>query len=195
MHYYTLDKEIRKSAYVLLTVISLGLPSIFDIFKTFFGFSESYGFSISFGVTFGVLYYLLDRFVWKWIAFLLNIPDLNGTWDAEGISSYKDPNTGENFRFQMEVIIKQTFTKIEVFTETKDSTSVSTMASICTQHAVPIFRYSFDNIPKNKSNDELQRHPGLIELRIKNLNLLEGDYFSGKHRLRYGELVYKRSKK
>ena len=94
----------------------------------------------------------------------------------------------------MQVIIKQTFTKIEVFAETKDSTSRSTMASICTQHAVPIFRYSFENIPKNNANDELQRHPGLIELRVKSNDLLEGSYFSGKHRLRYGELIYKRKK-
>lgn len=194
MHYYTLDKEIRKTAYVILTIISLVLPSLFDTFKTFFGVSESFGFSLSFGTTFAILYFLLDRFIWKWISFIISIPDLNGTWDAEGISSFKDPNTGEDIHFKMQIIIKQTFTKIEVFTETKDSTSRSTMASICTQHAVPIFRYSFENTPKNKANDELQRHPGLIELRIKNNDLLEGDYFSGKHRLRYGELIYKRNK-
>lgn len=194
MHYYTLDKEVRKSAYVVLTIIALGLPSFFDSFKTFFGLSVSIGFSLSFGTIFGILYFLLDRVVWKWISSLINIPELDGIWDAEGISSFKDPVTGENYHFQMQVIIKQTFTKIEVFTETNDSTSRSTMASICTQHAVPIFRYSFENIPKNNANDELQRHPGLIELRVKSNELLEGSYFSGKHRLRYGELIYKRKK-
>ena len=195
MHYYTIDKEIRKSAYIILTIISLSLPTFINELRTLFGLSKDFGFSISFGTIFGFLYFILDRWAWQWISKLINIPNLNGKWNAEGISSYKDSQTGENYKFDMEVIIRQTFSKIEIFTETLDSTSRSTMASICTEHAVPIFRYSFENIPKNKSNEELHRHPGFIELRIKNDNLLEGDYFSGKHRLRYGELIYKRNTK
>jgi hypothetical protein len=66
------------------------------------------------------------------------------------------------------------------------------MASIELQHAVPVFRYGFDNTPKNMANAELQRHPGMMDLRISSSDLLEGDYFSGKHRLRYGELVIRR---
>jgi hypothetical protein len=69
------------------------------------------------------------------------------------------------------------------------------MASISTQHAVPIFRYSFENTPKSKASEELQRHPGLIELRIKENNSMQGDYFSGKHRLRFGELTLKKVNK
>ena len=193
MHYYTLDTEIRKKVYIIITLISLSFPTLFENFRGFFGIPSHFGFPISFGAIFSLLFFIQDKFVWKLFGKI--IPNLNGTWNASGISSYKDPTTGENFKFQMEVIIRQTFSKIEVHTETEDSTSRSTMASICSQHAMPIFRYSFENTPKNKADDELQRHPGLIELRIKNKKLLQGDYFSGKHRLGYGELTYKRSLK
>lgn len=188
MHYYTLDTEIRKKVYVIITLISLSFPAFFESIRSIFGIPAHFGFPLSFSIIFSLFFFVQDKFIWKLFGKL--IPNLNGSWKANGISSYKDPNTGENFKFEMEVIIKQTFSKIEIYTETIDSTSRSTMASICTQHAMPIFRYSFENTPKNKADEELQRHPGLIELRIKKKNLLEGDYFSGKHRLRYGELIY-----
>ena len=35
MHYYTIDKEIRKSAYIILTIISLSLPTFINEFKNF----------------------------------------------------------------------------------------------------------------------------------------------------------------
>ena len=193
MHYYTLDTEIRKVIYIMITLISLSIPILFESLKNIFGIPEEIGFPLSFGAIFSFIFLIQDKLTWKLFGNL--IPNLNGTWDASGVSSYKDPKTGENLEYQMEVKIKQTFTKIEIYTETKDSTSRSTMASICTQHAVPIFRYSFENTPKNKADEELHRHPGLIELRIKDKNHLEGDYFSGKHRLRFGELIYKRKSK
>lgn len=124
-----------------------------------------------------------------------NLPDLNGDWVADGTSSYADPNTGENLKFRMNVKIKQTFSQIEFFTETENSTSRSFMASIETNHAVPIVRYGFDNTPKNMSDAALQRHPGMMELRVSATDKLEGDYFSGKHRLRFGELTIRRGKK
>jgi len=174
--------------HVGIAVIALSLPTFWPAIRTIFGISPKYGFPLTFSLSYATLFFIFDRFIWRWVTGLIHIPDLNGTWEAKGKSSYIDPTTQRPFEYSMTVIIKQTFADIEIYTETSDSTSRSSMASISTKHAVPIFRYSFDNTPKNLSNAELQRHPGMMELRIHGKNELKGDYFSGKHRLRYGEI-------
>ena len=118
---------------------------------------------------------------------LILIVNLDGKWKAEGESSFKDEN-GKNLKYDIDIIIKQTFTKIEVFGETKESTSRSTMVSIELSRAQPIVQYTFEYTPKNMANEELQRHSGLVNLRIESENMMSGDYFSGKPRLRFGEL-------
>lgn len=192
MHEYSLDTEVRRKVHGYLVIIAMSAPTFFESCRTFLGLSPQLGIPISFGALYGVLFFLYDRILWRHCPTFFPIPNLNGKWKAEGVSSFQNPDTGENFRFTMDVIIKQTFSHIEVFTQTGDSTSRSTMANISTQHAVPIFRYTFENTPKSMANEELQRHPGMIELRIETEDCLKGDYFSGKHRLRYGELTLRR---
>ena len=189
MHPYSIDTNVRQMVFFILGVISFVVPSFVgsDWVTRVVGNKLSYPFSVS--ATFGGLFLLFDHFLWKRIQFLLHIPNLNGTWIARGISSYEDPASGKPLEFEMAYQIKQTFTRIEICGDTDKSTSRSTMASLEIDHAVPIFRYAFENIPRNMSDSELQRHPGLIELRLNENNKMRGDYFSGKHRLRYGELT------
>jgi SMODS-associating 2TM, beta-strand rich effector domain len=188
MHDYSIDTHIRRTVYVVIALIALGVPAYIAEVAAPLNIPDSLKFPLSFGVIFSLMAFLFDRFVWKWLPPLHGVPDLSGRWRATGVSSYQDPQTGENARFSMDIRIRQTFSRIEVFTETADSTSRSFMASIETQHAMQLFRYGFDNIPKNMSNAELQRHPGMMDLRLISGTRMEGDYFSGKHRLRYGSL-------
>jgi len=192
MHSYSIDTNIRRVVHVAIAFMSLLIPSLIGKSLPYISLSEGFGFSISFGTIFGILYYLFDFVLWKKITSITSVPDLNGKWEAKGNSSYINPETNENYTFEMTFFIKQTFSKIEISSETENSTSRSVMAGLSTQHAVPIFRYTFENIPKNMADPDLQRHPGLIELRILSKNEMSGDYFSGKHRLNYGELVVRR---
>jgi hypothetical protein len=202
MHSYSLDTDARKWVYVALGVTAFALPAgisqVSTWFQSVFASLPVLSWPLSFGATFGVVFFAFDRYLWRTRLFsrLHGVPVLQGTWNVEGISSYQlDPETqAPNHRFKMIVVIRQTFTRIEVFTETDDSTSRSTVAGICLNHARPLFRYAFENTPKNKANQGLQRHPGLTELRVNSKTELQGDYFSGKHRLRYGELTFKRSR-
>lgn len=189
MHPYSLDNSIRRWVYITIAIISLSIPQYFEELQVLFGIAKPVGITISFGAIFGIIYFLFDNFIWKLLIYTKTVISLDGKWNVKGISSYKDEN-GKNFTFDMYVIIKQTFTKIEIYTETESSTSKSNMASIELNHAQPIFQYTFENIPKNMANDELQRHPGLMKLRIESNTAMSGDYFSGKHRLRYGELTF-----
>lgn len=177
-----------------MVIIALSIPTFFQSVKPMLGLPPRYGFPLTFGSLYAGMFFLFDKWVWRAFSTILGIPNLNGKWKGTGRSSYEDPTTGKNYEFTMDVTIKQTFSAMEVFTQTGDSTSRSTMASLCTQHAVPIFRYAYENAPKNMANAELQRHPGLIELRIEDSNRMSGDYFSGKHRLRFGELTLERQK-
>lgn len=187
MHPYSLDNQVRKWTYVTIAIISISVPYCFETLMTFLGF-QVISFSISFGAIFGSLFLLVDKFLWKISNRTNLIPNLEGEWQATGISSFQDEDEN-NHKFCMEIYIKQTFTNLEVFTETQDSTSKSTMANIEMNHPKPIFRYTFENTPKNMSDNELQRHPGMMQLRINSNSEMSGDYFSGKHRLRYGELT------
>jgi hypothetical protein len=192
MHDYSIDTAVRRWAHVIIAVVSLSLPAwITSVLSTLI--PGPITFPISFGATFFIFYMLFEHLLWKWLIPVHGIANLNGDWTATGTSSYKDPETGEHKTFSMVVKIKQTFSRLEVFTDTAESTSRSFMASLELEHAVPIFRYGYDNTPKNMSNPELQRHPGMMDLRLSAEHVLEGDYFSGKHRLRYGELVLRRN--
>lgn len=196
MHSYSVDTNARQWVFAGLAVVAFALPSgiaqAVDALQGYFASMPAVTWPLSFGATFGAAFWLFDRHLWKHIR-CLGIPILDGRWRAEGLSSYQlDPDTGVPIhQFSMDVTIRQTFTRIEVFTLTPDSESRSTMASVCIDSACPVFRYAFENAPRNKANAELQRHPGLIELRIHG-EQLQGDYFSGKHRLRFGELTLTR---
>lgn len=192
MHSYSIDSDIRKKVYFWIFVISMTIPLIFEKIRLVTGLPDYIAFPISFTTLLGSLYFVFNNHLWKWSSSFTLIPDLSGEWEAKGKSSYLDPISKENVMFTMIVTIRQNFSEMEIFTETPESTSRSTMAGIFVQHAVPVLRYSFENTPKNMSDQELQRHPGLIELRIQPNGILTGDYFSGKHRLRYGELEVKR---
>lgn len=201
MHSYSLDTEVRRLTYVAIAAVALGIPAAFESVRTLLGLPPNIGFPITFGAMYGLLQIGFDRWGWKlrigkwWPLRLLGVPNLNGDWLATGTSSYVHPETGEAHEYQMDVRIRQTFSKMEIFTNNpnKDgSTSRSTMAALCTQHAVGSFRYAFENTPRNMANPELQRHSGLVELRVEDENHMSGDYFSGKFRLRFGELRLER---
>lgn len=188
MHSYSLDSEIRRTIYVALGVAAFALPAWVESARTLFGLPQSIGYPLTFGLTFGILHFIFDKWAWKLLSTVSLLPNLNGKWIVEGVSSFQD-----GAGFGGEVTIKQTFSAIEIFGEFNSSTSRSTLAGFCLNHAVPVFRYAFENTPKNMADPELQRHPGLIELRIGSTDEMRGDYFSGKHRLRYGEMVLRRA--
>lgn len=193
MHSYSVDTPVRRQVYFAIAVAAFAIPRGIAWAAGLLVPGEAFAYPLTVGTTFAAIHLLFDRLIWKKFGFWHKIPELNGRWTAHGVSSYRDPETNEPVRFSMTYIIRQTFSRIEVFGETEKSTSKSLMASLDTDHAVPIFRYGFENTPKNTADDDLHRHPGMIELRIQSGTRMTGDYFSGKHRLRYGEITLTKS--
>lgn len=190
MHPYSIDTNLRMTLHGVMAIFSASLVGGINHWLAI----NSFAVSLSAFGCFGVVWFLLDQLCLPVIAKASSLPDLNGLWIAKGISNFPDKRTGKNFEYEMEVRIKQTFSKIEVFTKTETSESRSTMASLLIDKSVAKFIYSFENTPFNLSEPELERHAGLTHLNIVSKDRLEGGYFSGKHRTRHGELILERSK-
>ena len=117
MHPYSLDNQLRKCIYIVISCISISVPIYFDVLINFLGF-EFISFTLTFGITFSILFFLVDKYLWKIFKFVNMIPNLEGKWNVIGKSSFKDEH-GENYKFNMEIEIKQTLTSIEIFAETE----------------------------------------------------------------------------
>lgn len=196
MHDYSIDSPIRQKANVVLAIVSFLVPGWFAAAAASMGMIKLGGMALSFGAVFALLEWLFDRWIWRALAPAFGIPNLNGTWEGHGVSSWTNPETNQPHHYTMEITIRQTFTKLEVHTETVESTSRSFMASFETQHAVTQFHYGFENEPRNMADPDLHRHSGMMNLRIEaNGKRMSGDYFSGKHRVRHGEIHFVKKSK
>jgi hypothetical protein len=187
MHAYSLDNDARKYAISTISVLSIlivwGLSKIPSMTILNIPISAS----LSFGLIFGALWLLFEKFIWKVLTKLDLIVDLNGTWEGTGTSSFIDPKTNDNVRYPISVSIKQTFSKLEVSLSTGKSSSKSTMAALFMNHTSPRITYSYENKPSFNADSDMNPHSGLQELFI-NENKMEGEYFSGRHRIRTGAL-------
>jgi len=185
MHSYSLDNQIRKIVFSGLGVVSFLLAGYLNNWV-----SASFPmFSISFGVIFGFTSFLFEVFLWKALVPFGQILNLNGTWKGQGFSSYKD-----GAAFETEFMIKQSFTRIEIFSESAESISNSIVAGLHVDTAAREIVYVYENKPKNTSPDDMTGHDGTQRLRLTDKDTLKGDYFSGRDRGRTGTLTLTRSK-
>ena len=79
---------------------------------------------------YGGLWALFDSILWKWgpIASCHGIPNLNGTWDGKGTSSYVVD--GEHVEYGMRLEVTQTFSKMECKSKFASSESSSHIIGI-----------------------------------------------------------------
>lgn len=142
---------------------------------------------------FGLLYECFERWVWRWALLrrvgIVKVPDLNGEWRVEGSTSF---NSGQ--RCEGTATIKQTWSKISVCLETAESTSHSISASILLEQPGRITpSYEYRNEPKPGAAETMHSHRGTAVLRLRGDGReLEGEYYSGRDRLNYGGLLFRR---
>jgi len=141
---------------------------------------------------FGLLYEAFDKRLWRATPLqgigIVKVPDLNGTWDVEGRTSFDNGK-----RFQAQVVIKQTWTAMSIVLESESSISRSLSASLLVgQPEGPTLSYEYRNDPKPDALPTMHSHRGTTVLRRKSTGLLEGEYYSGRDRLNYGSLTLKR---
>jgi hypothetical protein len=194
MHSYSIDTDARKTVHVLLVLGAIALSGLTFSLASRFQIPQAWVASATTGACFGALYLAFDRWAWRVLTPLHGVPNLNGIWAVRGQSSFRHEGATEPAGFEGEMRIRQSFSRIHLCADFEQSTSKSTMASIQIEGAVTSLGYAFENAPKNLADDSLQRHPGLATAILKDQDTLEVEYFSGKHRLRYGTMTLKRKR-
>lgn len=137
---------------------------------------------------FGLLYFMFDRFIWKWYLLrrldIVTIPDLNGAWSGEIASSHDQGGQP----LQVSVVISQRWSKILVELETEESHSKSVAASFLTGRSLsPELMYAYVNEPKPWAQKSMEIHKGTARLAFTG-QALEGDYYTGRGRGTVGSI-------
>ena len=138
---------------------------------------------------------IYDKYFWKYnfIKYigLPKIPNLNGLWIAEIVSSHDETTK------KAEVLISQAFSKFSMVLKTDESTSYTTVASFSLNNPIhKTITYSYLSKPRSSSSNSMNIHEGTATLEIfEDESKLEGYYYSGRGRLTYGDIKIERKNK
>lgn len=147
------------------------------------------------GIVYLVLYYVFRHWVWKlrWVAKLLKVPDLSGTWLCKGETL--NPKEGIEPNWEGTVSITQDWDMIRVTIATATSRSESIAAALqYDPHLGYHLLYTYKNEPKADSPMDMVGHKGAAHLTFSDdLQSAEGDYFNGRGRYTFGVMKLRRS--
>ena len=125
---------------------------------------------------------------WKWCIFkwLIDIPNLNGRYTGELVSSFIDPTTGSPMVKDCAIEIKQSASSIHIFTYYGDKgTNIQTSRSYSVSEELVeekngLFQlfYIFTNEPESLLT-QLNNHAGTAKLKYyPDIKTLDGDYYN-----------------
>lgn len=122
---------------------------------------------------------------WRWRYFqgwLVPFPDLNGTWQGQIQTTWKDAQGNTPGPVPVVLTIKQTFGRISCVMQTAEMESHSYVEGFCIDREAQIRRlcYSYQSKPKASLRDRSTPHDGTILLNIigKPVRKLEGEYWT-----------------
>jgi len=164
----------------IFLLLTGGVTSLLDLVKVAEKFPQAV-------TIYAILALLFTKWIWRWKIFqgwLVQIPDIQGTWRGSIISTWVDPSTNQKKDLIPAILaIKQNFNKIDCFLFTKESSSYSTAAEINTDQGGNLYlNYNYTNRPKASFREKSEIHDGAAILQIiKNPNRsLEGEYWTSR---------------
>lgn len=124
-------------------------------------------------------------------------PDLNGVWEGQLVSTWKNPETGESPPpIPTTVTINQTLFTTSISLQTGESRSYSTRCLLERMPEAGVARvwYSYDNQPNAEVSHRSARHEGVawLEMDLAIPNKLSGQYFT--HRKTSGDISVTRTR-
>ena len=121
---------------------------------------------------------------------VLRVPNLSGVWQCKGVSLDRTPPTS----WTGKVTIVQSWDKLRVHVETKQSVSDSISAALLYDAAAGYrLMYQYRNHPR-MGETELAAHHGFAELTFAPGEVTAaGDYFNGRGRNTYGTMQLRRA--
>lgn len=146
----------------------------------------------------GTLYALLFAFFrsywwrWEWLRAvgIVSVPDLEGEWRGHVTSSFDQLAQ----QYPVTVSIRQNWTHISIYLNTDGSRSRSVVASLYVAEDETALSYLYENVPNVKAKATMHTHSGTASLCATEADSkLAGDYYSGRDRNNYGQIVLRRS--
>lgn len=139
------------------------------------------------GAMFGALYWIFNRYAWRWpvLNSALKVPNLSGEWECIGKTFQPDGKV--QYEWKAAVRIFQRWDKIRVRLKTDQSGSDSIAAAlVCDDSDGYRLLYNYRNHPRI-GEVELKSHLGFCDLNFsKDLKSAEGEYFNGHGRNTFG---------
>ena len=141
------------------------------------------------GSVFALLYWIFDRFVWRWspVGKLLKVPNLSGDWTCDGRSLTHAADSGEPWTGRITII--QSWDKLRIRLRTEKSGSNSLTAALAFDSADGYrLLYHYRNDPAIDQAD-LAAHHGFAEIVFdRDLQHATGEYFNGRGRFTFGTI-------
>ncbi|CEO21883.1 hypothetical protein [Paraclostridium sordellii] len=208
MRKYLIDTEIRKTIIVKMVtfsvLLSIGLALLINplginlmplniTVSSFFTFASKV-ISLS-AIIFTVVDFIFKKYLWKinLIKKFHKVPDLNGKWEGQFISSFIDENTGKGKIGSCEMTVKQDWDKIHFkckFNETY-SNSINVSFNLNSIGGVSI-SFDYEN-SGSKENLNAKAHLGFNMLKyLEDEDTLDGIYFTDMNRKSQGTLNVRR---
>lgn len=153
-------------------------------------------------VYFSFLSIIFNKYLWKypifsWKNWLVKVPNLNGTWTGETISSWIDPKRKEKLNpIPTTLVINQTLIKINCIIYTDESKSKSILSDFIydeENNEVELV-YNYKNIPKTSIRERSEIHFGTAKLEILNKKL-KGVYWTDRKTIGDLNLVFNKREK
>ncbi len=164
----------------LMLLIFSGVTSLFDLVNIVKKFPQAVTIYI-------ILALIFVKWSWRWRIFqgwLVKIPDLQGTWKGEIISTWINPETNKRLDpIPALLSIKQNFHKIDCFLFTEESSSYSMAAEINLEQGGNLYlNYNYTNRPRSSVRERSEIHDGAAILKIINdpSKFLEGEYWTSR---------------
>jgi hypothetical protein len=139
---------------------------------------------------FVVLRFVFTKWLWRWRGFsykswLVQFPDLEGTWEGELQSTWENPKTGQREPpIKAFLVIRQTFSTISCTMFTKEMVSFSRAAQLLKDETADAIALSFNytSTPKAVIRERSAVHDGAADLRVVRVpqRVLEGQYWTGR---------------
>ncbi|MEL7607265.1 Cap15 family cyclic dinucleotide receptor domain-containing protein [Sedimentibacter saalensis] len=198
MHSYDVSGHPKEKVIFFIAILSVTMSAWLNDSVDLFAqlLEKPISITISLATTFGILYFLFSKFLWKhkWFAKIFKYPNLNGKYSIVGKSFKK--TTGETFDWGGILLIKQDWDKILVSMKSKDSSSESfSVQGKITYYPMKGYElnYSYDNTPNNNIA-ELHKHVGNCTVSFnEDTETAIGNYYNDmKNRENYGSMELRR---
>lgn len=141
------------------------------------------------GAVFGALYWIFNRYAWRWplLNSAIKVPNLSGEWKCKGKTIGSDGSP--EYEWKGVVTIYQSWDKIRVRLKTEQSGSDSIAAAlVCDDADGYRLLYNYRNEPRIGEVD-LRGHLGFCDLNFaSDLKTAEGEYFNGRGRNTFGTM-------